>query len=220
MKSGVLFTVMLLLISCHSEHYKAGDGKYSYLRSDFVEAHTSAAGVFDYVVTDAGDTLSVQPYMKISWAQTPDSLYRCLLYYNHVNGHAEPVLARSVPVVACKKAADIDTVFMDKLTFESAWISRNRKYLNIGFWVKMGKSEEDGMIDRAQQIGLVCDSIVNRTNGRKDMYLRIFHDQNGVPEYYSSKGYMSLPLQGTSAGTIIHLTANTYNGKVEKLVNY
>ena len=149
--------------------------------------------------------------------QTPDSLYRCLLYYNHVNGYTEPVSARSVPVVACKKAADIDTVFMDKLTFESAWISRNRKYLNVGFSVKTGK---DGTTDRTQRIGLVCDSIVNRTNGRKDMYLRIFHEQNGVPEYYSSKGYMSLPLQGTSEGTTIHLSANTYNGKVEKTVSY
>ncbi len=217
MRIGTLLTVILLFISCHSEHYKTGDGKYSYLRSDFVEAHTSTVGVFDYVVTDDGDTLSMQPYMKVSWAQTPDSLYRCLLYYNHVNGYAEPVSARSVPVVACKKAADIDTVFMDKLTFESVWISRNRKYLNVGFSVKTGK---DGTTDRTQRIGLVCDSIVNRTNGRKDMYLRIFHEQNGVPEYYSSKGYMSLPLQGTSEGTTIHLSANTYNGKVEKTVSY
>ena len=217
MRNGALIAIILLFVSCHSEPYKTGDGKYSYLRSDFVEAHTSAAGVFDYVVTDDGDTLSVRPPLKASWAQTPDSLYRCLLYYTHTNNCIEPIFAQSVLVVSYKNSAEFDTVFTDKLIFESAWISRNRKYLNVGFSVKTGN---DGTTNRAQQIGLVCDSIVNRTNGRKDMYLRIFHNQNGVPEYYSSKGYMSLPLQGTSAGTTIHLTANTYNGKVEKLVNY
>ena len=48
------------------------------------------------------------------------------------------------------------------------------------------------------------------------MTLRLHHDQGGVPEYYSSRIYTSIPLNGELAGKIIRLKVNTYKGEIEK----
>jgi len=209
--------MLLLLVSCQTDTYEKGDGRYSYLRSDFVEAHTSKSETIDKAVTDDGDTLQMMPLMKASWAHTPDSVYRCLLYYNKAEGHAEPLTAQRVPVVTYRPVEQIDTVFTDQLAFESAWISRSRKYLNIALSVKTGKDEKE---DRVQHIGLICDSIRIGIEGNRHLYLRIYHRQNGVPQYYSSKKYMSMPLNGLASGTVIHLAVNTYDGEVKKLLKY
>ena len=141
-----------------------------------------------------------------------DTAYRALLYYNPSGTMVRLVNLSLVPVV--KPVAD-ETALSDPLTFESAWIGKNQKYLNISFYVKTGQS---GLSDKRQQIGVVLDSVVTAPNGHPTVYLRLSHSQNGVPEYYSVHGYLSIPLKTLPAGATIRLRVVDYRGvKVKQL---
>lgn len=70
-----------LLASCTTEQYDSGDGKLSYLRSDFVEACTDAQSRMSSFTTDEQLSLQVEDTPKVSWMTTPDSTYRALVYY-------------------------------------------------------------------------------------------------------------------------------------------
>lgn len=70
-----------LLASCTTEQYDSGDGKLSYLRSDFVEACTDAQSRMSSFTTDEQLSLQVEGTPNVSWMTTPDSTYRALVYY-------------------------------------------------------------------------------------------------------------------------------------------
>jgi hypothetical protein len=214
MKDLGVALITIIFVACSADNYDTGDGKYSYLCADFVEAHTVAASEINYAMTDDGDSLVLSPHAMVSWAMTKDSTYRALLYYNKVETlNATPVSISRVPVVVYRLTADIDTVHTDPVVFESAWMSKNNKYLNVGFSVKTGKS---GTEDYQQTVGMMCDSLVANADGTHDLYLRMLHNQNGVPQYYSSRNFLSIPLKGLSKGYTIHLIVNTYDGLVNK----
>ena len=215
MKHLGLALMTLLFAACTADNYDTGDGKYSYLRADFVEAHTVASGKIDYAITDDGDSVSLNPVASASWATKRDSIYRALLYYNKVeNSSDEAVGISRVPVLSYRQVTDKDTIHTDPLMFESAWISRNKKYFNIGFAIKTGKSDDTGT---KQTIGMMCDSVVTNADGTHDLFLRMVHNQNGVPEYYTSHGFVSVSTHGITSGYTIHLSVNTYHGMVNKM---
>lgn len=83
-----------VLAACQVDSYDSGDGEYSMLTADFVEAHTSQASAVDYAVTDGGDSLVMQQPLSADWADKADTLYRAILYYDHADGTA--VRARSI----------------------------------------------------------------------------------------------------------------------------
>ena len=73
-----------LLISCTQDGYEKGDGQYSNMRGDFVEAMVGADKKIVSLTTDDGDTYPLtQPYAA-KWITRPDTIYRCMLYYNKV----------------------------------------------------------------------------------------------------------------------------------------
>ena len=45
--------------------------------------------------------------------------------------------------------------------------------------------------------------------------LLLYHDQGGVPEYYSQRAFFSIPVKVLVTDTI-HLLINTYSGQVER----
>ena len=99
------------------------------------------------------------------------------------------------------------------MIFESAWISKNRKYLNIGLAVKSGTTEsQDEQLK--QIVGILCDEVTIKGDGTKCYHLILTHNQNGVPEYYTNRAYVSMPLDGVGANDEIELTINTYQGPV------
>jgi hypothetical protein len=100
----ILFTIhySLFIASCTQDAYDKGEGEYSLLRADFVEAHTNGQKQVDYVITDDGELLSVSEPFTAKWLTKADTLYRCALYYNKVqedNGKyaADVVSAGQVP---------------------------------------------------------------------------------------------------------------------------
>lgn len=79
-----------LFASCTTEQYDSGDGKLSYLRSDFVEACTDAQSRMSSFTTDEQLSLQVEGTPKVSWMTTPDSTYRALVYYAAPSSSSAP----------------------------------------------------------------------------------------------------------------------------------
>ncbi len=215
----VIVLSVLLFASCEKDAYESGDGKYSYIRTDFAEVHTLATGVVDYAITDENDSVAFNPNALVSWTSTPDSVYRALVYYyNNIEDGATSVYSiNQVLITNYRLKSEFKNIYTDPVTFNSAWLSNNRKYLNIGLSVKTGV--QDGL-DNKQSVDIMCDSIINNNDGTHDIYLRLWHNQNDVPEYYSVSTYLSMPLKGISEGSNIHLTVNTYKGTVTKELTY
>ena len=208
--------IIALLSACTNEAYDAGDGRYSYLRADFTEAHTIAAKTFDRATTDDGETLRLDPYATADWAEKADTVYRALLYYNALptqggQKKAEPVTIARVPVLY---PIDDDKIEGEKktdpVTFESLWVSANGRYINLALLLKTGKADDP---EAVQSIGITKEE---STDG--PLTLRVLHDQGSVPQYYTSRIFLSIPGTDDLAGHDIRLIVNTYKGIVEKTI--
>ena len=203
------------MVACTMDEYETGDGKYSYLRADFATVRTAESKTIVTATTDEGEALVITPSLTCEWATTPDSTYRALLYYSRVPDALPQVEAFSAMRVLVLQPISKASVKQpgklpaDPLVMESAWIGNDGRYLNLGLYVKTGKEGEG---DKQQSIGVVCDTIVALDNGTREHRLHLIHHQNGVPEYYSSRVYASIPLDSISRGDAVTLEVNTYEG--------
>ena len=211
----VALLMAIIMVACTMNEYETGDGKYSYLRADFATVRTAEAKTLVAATTDEGDALFIRPSLTCEWATTPDSTYRALLYYSRVPAtlpQVEAFSAMRVLVLQPISKASVknpDQLPTDPLVMESAWIGDDGRYLNLGLYIKTGKEGDE---DKQQTIGVVCDTIVALDNGSMEHRLRLLHQQNGVPEYYSSRVYASIPLDSISRGDAVILEVNTYEG--------
>ena len=207
--------VLLAIVSCHMDEYETGDGDYSYLCAEFADARSGEGGKMKYAVTDGGDSLVFHPVFDCNWMSKPDTTYRALVYYNRREAslpHVECIAAHQVLVLhVLPDTSKVDKNAADPIAFESAWVGADSRYLNMGFFLKTGK---DGDQNRKHLLGLACDSITVRADGSHVHFMRIIHDQNGVPENYSSRVFASIPLEDIPAGDEVRLQVPTYNGKV------
>lgn len=212
--SAVVAVALVLLAACTQDAYEKGEGEYSLLRADFVDMHAGSDKYVDYVVTDDGDSLAAEPPFTISWIQTADSTYRALLYYNKREGKAEVVSIGQVLVPAIKNAGTVKGgVVTDPVYVESVWRARTGRYLNLRLRVLTGQVEEEKKA--GQVFGCADDTLVSHPDGHSALYLRLYHSQNGEPEYYSRYVFLSVPIGGVKADTIV-MRINTYDGVVEK----
>lgn len=78
--------------------------------------------------------------------------------------------------------------------------------------LKTGKASGD---DQRQSIGLALDSTVT-SDGSTTYCLRFLHSQGGVPEYYTTDAYVSIPIKQMTTGSKVRLSLNTYNGWVTR----
>lgn len=203
--------VALAFAACHNDSYETGQGTYSLTQADFVEAHTLSIGLVTSVVTDEGLSFSLSKPVQAKWASNGDSAYRALLYYNNVgDGVAEPISMSQVPTLHPAPLAQNETIKTDPVKFESAWVSKSGKYLNLGLYMKVGKSDNDSA---HQTIGMVYESTTTYDNGRRTAHLRFYHDQGDVPQYYSSRYYVSVPCKDIDADTV-EVSVFTYDGVV------
>ena len=98
--------LLVIVMSCQRENYRTGDGKYSYLRADFAELHTTSPRVVDYLITDDGDSVAFSPRITVDWAVRGDSVYRVLAYYNLSEEGPEAVRMKQIPVMKWRKMAE------------------------------------------------------------------------------------------------------------------
>lgn len=191
--------LMGLLVACTADSYESGDGRYSYLRADFVTAHTNNDGAIDRCQTDDDSLLLFTPPLATPWVTKADTLYRALLYYNKTGADIRPLSIQRVSVVTPQMRQPQTQVQCDPLTVESSWWSKNHRYFNIALLVKTGQADS---LDSRQELGLAIDTLdaANHT-----LRLQILHRQNGVPAYYTTKVYLSIPAEVLPKGYQISL---------------
>lgn len=213
----VIFPALLLALftACSSDSYDTGTGSYSLTRADFGEIHSAAPKTADYIVTDDGDRLALTAPKTADWLAKGDTLYRGIIYYNlKADGRAEVVSMGAVPVLSAKPQEEFEEgVKTDPLKFESLWLSRSGRFVNIGFYMKVGVAEDPEAI---HTIGLVDEGTVDNADGTRTAVYRMYHDQGGVPEYYSSRYYVSIARKTIDADSV-RLLMNTYDGEIERV---
>ncbi len=213
----MIFPALLLALftACSSDSYDTGTGTYSLTRADFGEIHSAAPKTADYIVTDDGDRLALTAPKSADWLAKGDTLYRGIIYYNlKEDGRAEVVSMGAVPVLSAKPQEEFEEgVKTDPLKFESLWLSRSGRFVNIGFYMKVGVAEDPEAI---HTIGLVDEGTVDNADGTRTAVYRMYHDQGGVPEYYSSRYYVSIARKTIDADSV-RLLMNTYDGEIERV---
>ena len=218
-RAGALLVLCLSLffLSCENDGYDTGDGSLSYMRADFVEAYTNDDALITYVITDDDEQLTLASPYSVTWVTEPNAVYRALLYYDMSTTPIEPITISSVSVPTVVMAADVEDNTTDPLYWDSAWQSGNGRYINLGLSVMIGA--EDGTIG-SQTVGMRCDSIAYDDAEACEIYLTLLHNQCDVPEYYSSRAYLSIPISylpcTVSEGDKVSVTVNTYDGIVTK----
>lgn len=232
-----------LLASCTTEQYDSGDGKWSYLRSDFAEVCTDAQSRMSSFTTDEQLSLQVEGTPKVSWMTTPDSTYRALVYYaapgsssasgpsssssssasfterSAQNLASAPVKVFTVNNVLCPKIKRLQTLAplkTDPVSFVALWLSANRKYVNITFDVKTGSSGSDA---DGQSIGAVLTDMTRNADGTLTAHITFCHDQGNVPQYYSSRQYASLAVAQMQDADSASIVINSYKGQVVKTIS-
>jgi hypothetical protein len=209
-----------LISSCTQDSYEKGEGEYSLLRADFVEAYSNAQKQIEAITTDDGDYYSLTKTFTASWVTKADSTYRCILYYNKETGDrgqesVEPVSVGQVPcpnIIPLSELEQKKPMKTDPVKFESAWMSRTGKYLNLSIFLMTGTVDDKGT---SQTLHIIQDSVTTNPDDTRTSYLRLFHDQGGVPEYYSSHFYISIPTKSIDADSV-RISINTYKDVITR----
>ncbi len=207
--------LLLLFPSCSNTAYEEGDSTLSYLRTDFVDAITDSQAKLASATTDDNVKLTFTQPLQTSWNSKADTLCRVLLNYNmYANGVdsnvVEPLAAKIVYTLKPTDPSKQTLTATDPVSLVSAWKSKNGNYINFCIGLKTGKTNSD---DQRQSIGLALDSTVV-SNGTSTYCLRFLHSQGGVPEYYTTDAYISIPIKQMTTGSKVRLSLNTYNGLV------
>ena len=212
MRHQAFFTLLAflpLLAACTIDAYEKGEGEYSLLTAELVEAYVDNDKHVSHVVTDQGERLMLTSPLTAQWIETPDTMYRALLYYDQVEeGKAEPRSFGWVGVLTPRDSIK-GGMKSDPLYTESMWVAKNHKYLNLRLRLLTGSTDDE---KARHSIGLMKDA-ASSTPGHARMVL--YHDQGGMPEYYSMVTYASIPLDSIKADTLT-IVVKTYNGEVNR----
>jgi hypothetical protein len=218
MKHLLRLLVIILVASCTQDAYEKGEGTYSLMRGDFAEANVNSNREVTSITTDDGEILPLTSLATAQWISRPDTIYRCMLYYNKVKAAdgklaAEVISLGRVPCLYVKPLTNFEKTYKDDpVKFESIWNSKSGKYLNLHLQLKTGYTEDSTAV---QKLDVVTDSLISYPNGRRTLSLLLYHDQGNVPEYYSTQAYVSIPTTDLAVDSI-RLYINTYSGPVIK----
>ena len=208
----ILLALSLLLYSCTRDAYEKGEGKYSLTRADFAEAFVNSNKQVTSIVTDDGDELALTTPYKAKWVSKADTTYRCYLYYNKVEGKAEVLSMAKVTCPTILLPAGLSKgLITDPVKFESMWLSKTGKYLNLSLYVKTGEADDSSA---TQKLDIIQDKLIVHPDNKCIRHLILFHDQSNIPEYYSHQVYISIPTNKIDADSV-GISINTYdNGEI------
>ena len=205
--------------ACTIDYYEKGEGDYSSMQGDFAMVHANNDKKIDYADLDNGERLYLMEPLAKTWVDKADTFYRSVFYYKKIGSSIEVVSITQINEIGIVSADTLKKrkveVKTDPLTLESLWLSRNKQYMNASIYLKTGSATDENAIHR---LGLVLDSVHLNKDKTTVMYMRLFHDQGGMPEHYSVNTFFSLPLEKLPVDSIC-LTVNTYNGKQTKCLS-
>ena len=129
------------------------------------------------------------------------------------NSNSIPVVrarsVRPVPVLRISAAADVDNILTDPVGLESMWLSKNGSYINLSLLLKSGKAEGDTSL---HTLGIVSNGTTTDADGHRTLHLTLYHDQGGVPEYYTVQQYVSVDTHSLVGVDAVEIAVNTYSG--------
>lgn len=219
----LLTATVTFVLSCSRDPYESGDGILSYLHADYADITISAGNVTD-ILTDEDIHLTTAKQLTVSHDIPQDTTLRRLIHYTayEKSSPIEILQLTPVTVVTPHTPEELSTNRQDPLKLTAAWLSRNHRYLNLQLGLMMGNDTDDKSQHLLQ---FACDSI--HTEGKGSIFLSLYHDQAGIPEYYTEDIHISLPLdrlvlpavqqQNILPTDTISLTINTYNGTQTRL---
>lgn len=181
----IFLTVFLL----SNEGCQEDDYVYPDVLTEFTEVQTNDEGVLTYLLTDQGDKYQILEREGLD-GLTPDSIYRTLCVYQITDVEKETVQlysAQKVLSMLPKPASAFSNgIRTDPLDIQSIWLSG--KYLNMVL-LPMAK-------DKSHIFHFVENSLTQDNEGRAQLELTLYHDQNGDYEAFTRKTYLSIPLWG------------------------
>lgn len=238
-----------LLASCTTEQYDSGDGKLSYLRSDFVEACTDAQSRMSSFTTDAQLSLQVEGTPKVSWMTTPDSTYRALVYYaapssssalgsssasgpSSSSSSSASFTERSAQNLASApvKVFAVNNVLCPEIKrLQTSAPLKTDPVSFVALWLSANrkyvnitfdvKTGSSGSDADGQSIGAVLTDMTRNADGTLTAHITFCHDQGNVPQYYSSRQYASLAVAQMQDADSASIVINSYKGKVVKTIS-
>ena len=204
----------MALFSCTTDSYDKGEGKYSLMQADFCELTVNGEKQGVNFQTDEGESYLLKTPITTKWIETADTTYRVILYFNKIdNATAEAMAAGAVVTLHPIEHWRFKDEMQDPIGYESGWLSKNGKYLNLGLLMKTGRIDDEEL---PHNIGLAQDTVYIYDNGRSAAYYRLLHSQNGIPEYYTNRRYVSILLPQQCPDTI-HFSMQTYEGVTERI---
>ena len=215
MKEKVLFfylcTFLSFLVSCTQDAYEKGEGELSTVVVEMGNGYTASDKKVMRFVTDDGEAFTVSNPFLSSLMPKADTVYRAIFYYVKNESEAEVKGVNKVTVVSPHQVEQTK-MKTDPVKFESIWMGKSKKYLNLSLYLMQGYTTDK---EATHKIGCRRDSLYQNADGTKTLHLTFFHDQAGVPEYYSQRIYLSIPMPSTGVDTV-WMDVNTYDGLVEK----
>lgn len=238
-----------LLASCTTEQYDSGDGKLSYLRSDFVEACTDAQSRMSSFTTDEQLSLQVEGTPKVSWMTTPDSTYRALVYYAAPNSSSAlgsssasgPSSSSSSSASFTERSAqDLASAPVKVFTVNNVLCPKIKRLQTlaplktdpvsfVALWLSANrkyvnitfdvKTGSSGSDADGQSIGAVLTDMTRNADGTLTAHITFCHDQGNVPQYYSSRQYASLAVAQMQDADSASIVINSYKGQVVKTIS-
>ena len=205
----LFYQLLILNSSCTQDVYEKGEGDFSQMTAELADAHVDAQKYIDYVDTDDGQRLVLSEPATASFITKADTTYRVSFYYKMSGEKAEPITLGRVLVATPKVIEEMKT---DPVRLESMWIGKSAKYLNMGVYLMTGTPQTTNL---KQTLGCRRDTLMHNADGTTTLRLTFYHDQGGVPQYYSQRAYFSIPLTAVAADSV-WLSVNTYNGLVTR----
>ncbi len=202
-----LFTFLPFLISCTQDAYEKGEGELSTVVAEMADGFTSSDKKVTRFITDDGEQFTVSNPFSSEMMPKADTVYRAIFYYAKDGDKAE---VKGLNKVMAFSPHKIDSMKTDPVKLESVWMGKSRKYLNLSIYLRQGYTADD---EAVQRIGCNRDTLYQNADGTKTLRLTFYHNQGDVPEYYSQRTYVSIPLTGVDADSL-WLTVNTYDGLV------
>jgi len=235
----ILIALTCFFSSCTTEEYKSGDGKYSYYSAEMAllslaDSKINKAELDDGRILVFDSSLNAEVLKKNFEQSVAGDYCRLMLYFNkgeETDGIVEATKILGANSVFLPEIALADTlkkeVKTDPLSMVSSWKAKNGKFYNFSFSVKTGTMDDA----EPQSLGVVCDSIsfvkpqsaIPSESDAPTVYLRLAHNQNNVPEFYSVDVFLSISKQqidkllshyGVNANSSVRvkLSVNTYDG--------
>ena len=206
-----LFTFLLfyLFAACTQDAYEKGEGELSQMTAEMGDGYTSSDKQVTRFVTDDGEELTVAKPFTTAIMPKADTIYRAVFYYVRSGQQADVKGLNNVSVVT---PHPIDTLKTDPLRFESIWMGKSKRYINLSLYLMLGATDD---VNIKHMLGCHRDTLIQNVDSTRTLRLVLYHDQAGVPEYYSQRVYLSIPTKGMNADSV-ELAINTYSGIVVK----